>query len=68
MRAHEELAQLVAGKLTKEELVELTEMLDGDSLYDFLWCIYLECQKVAPELYRAAGLYRVDATKPGSSP
>ena len=68
MRTHEELARLVAGKLTKTELVELTEMLDGDSLYDFVWCIHLECQKVAPELYRAARLYRVDATKQRSAP
>ena len=67
MRTHEELAEFIAGKLSKKELLELTKMLDGDSLYDFIWCIYLACEKRAPDLYRDAGLYRVDGKKPRES-
>jgi hypothetical protein len=64
MRTHEELAQFISEKLTKKELLELTKMLDGDSLYDFIWCIYQQCEKRAPELYREAGLHFVDPATP----
>jgi len=50
-RSYKAIANLVASKLTKKELIELAELLDGDAGNDFCHFIQVECEKVAPELY-----------------
>ncbi len=51
MRNYKEIAQLIASKLTVEEIKELAILLDGDAGNDFCYFVQEECQKVAPELY-----------------
>lgn len=48
------MARLVASKLTRDELIELSELLDQDGGDEFNTCIQAETCKVAPELYNAA--------------
>jgi hypothetical protein len=48
---YEEMAKLVASKLSREELIELATMLDEDARNLFCFCIQAETAKVAPELY-----------------
>jgi hypothetical protein len=48
---YEWAANLVAGKLTKEELKVLAVLLDEDADNDFCFYIQAECEKVAPEMY-----------------
>lgn len=43
-------AQLIAGKLTKQELINLAMCLDNNSV-DFNHFIQIECFKVAPEMF-----------------
>ena len=51
MRTYKAMAELIASKLTREELIELENLLDMDSDDAFFWAIAMEVQKVAPELF-----------------
>jgi hypothetical protein len=48
---HEDMAKLIASKLTREELVDLANLLDEDRDNDFCYYIQGEAQKVAPEIF-----------------
>lgn len=48
---YKKLANLVASKLSKKELIQLAFALDKDSGSDFCYWIQHETQKIVPELY-----------------
>lgn len=48
---YKQAAKLVAAKLTKDQLIKLAELLDGDAGNDFCFHIQEETAKVAPHLY-----------------
>ncbi len=48
---YQAMATLVASKLTKDELISLAELLDGEIDGDFCFFIQEETSKVTPELF-----------------
>jgi len=49
--SYKTMAKLVANRISREELIQLAELLDADGGNDFCHFIQGECAKVAPELY-----------------